>query len=58
MVTVLFPILNGALGTAGTFFLFFAICIISCVWMLRYVPETRGKSLEGIEAMLREGRVR
>ena len=57
-VTFLFPILNGGLGTAGTFWLFFGVCVASFFWMLRYVPETRGKTLEEIERMLQEGRIR
>ena len=50
--------LTNALGFAGTFFSFAGVCALALVWMYFYVPETRGKSLEQIEEMLREGRIR
>lgn len=43
---------------AGAFFLFFGICVASFAWMVKYIPETKGKSLEEIEVMLQEGRIR
>jgi hypothetical protein len=42
---------------AGCFYLFGAFCGAAIVWMWFSVPETRGKSLEEIETMLREGRI-
>ena len=46
---VQFPGLNAALGPAGTFWLYSGICAIGFVFVLRRVPETRGKTLEQIE---------
>jgi hypothetical protein len=39
-----------AIGEAYTFWLFAAFCLIGLVWVLVGVPETRGRSLEEIEA--------
>jgi MFS transporter, SP family, arabinose:H+ symporter len=47
-----FPFLQAALGAAGTFWLYAAICGTGFVFILKRVPETRGKSLEQIEREL------
>jgi predicted MFS family arabinose efflux permease len=39
-----------AIGQAYTFWLFAAFCLIGLVWVIVAVPETRGRSLEEIEA--------
>ena len=57
-VTFTFPPLVGAIGAANTFFLFTGVCGLSLIWQYYYVPETRGKSLEEIETMLKEGRIK
>jgi len=49
ILTYTFPILNGALGTAKTFWLYAAICFAGFVFVFFRVPETKGKSLEQIE---------
>jgi sugar porter (SP) family MFS transporter len=49
-VTFTFPILNRALGSAPTFWLYAAICSAGFVLIHRRVAETKGKSLEEIEA--------
>lgn len=51
-VTYSFPILNKALGAAGTFWCYSAFCLAGFVFIARLVPETSGKSLEEIEADL------
>jgi len=38
-------------GQALLFFLYGALCIVSLVFVVLFVPETKGKSLEEIEAM-------
>jgi len=47
-----FPILNASLGSAGTFWLYAAICVAGFLFILRKLPETKGKSLEDIERQL------
>ena len=49
LLTYTFPLLNAALGAAGTFWLYAAICVAGFVFVKRYVSETKGKSLEEIE---------
>lgn len=48
-LTFTFPALNAALGPAGTFWLYSGICVIGFLFVLRRVPETKGKTLEEIE---------
>lgn len=47
--TYTFPFLNKALGTAGTFWIYTAICAAGLVFFLFRMPETKGKSLEQLE---------
>jgi SP family xylose:H+ symportor-like MFS transporter len=49
VLTYTFPLLNQALGSAGTFWLYAAICFAGFVFVLSQVPETMGKTLEQIE---------
>jgi membrane associated rhomboid family serine protease len=41
------------LGRANTFWLFAALCIANLVFVWRFVPETKGKSLEEIQTAWR-----
>ena len=52
LLTYTFPILNGALGTAKTFWLYAAICFAGFFFVRARVPETKGKTLEQIEREL------
>lgn len=38
-----------AIGEATTFFVFSALCVVTYVFVWRYVPETKGRSLEEIQ---------
>lgn len=49
ILTYTFPLLNQALGTAGTFWIYTAICGAGFVFFLLRLPETKGKSLEELE---------
>lgn len=49
LLTYSFPLLNAAAGTGLTFWLYGIICLAGFVFILRMVPETKGKSLEQIE---------
>ena len=48
-LTFTFPVLNRAVGAAGTFWVYSAICLIGFIFVLRLVPETKNKTLEQIE---------
>lgn len=48
-LTYTFPLLNTALGSYGTFWIYSAICVCGFLFFLRALPETKGKSLETLE---------
>ena len=48
-LTFTFPMLNRALGAAGTFWLYSGICTGGLIFVLLRVSETKGKTLEQIE---------
>ncbi len=48
-LTLSFPLLNKALGTSGTFWIYTAICCAAFFFLRRSLPETKGKSLEQLE---------
>lgn len=48
-VALFFPILLGWVGSSVTFALFGCVNIVMILLILRYLPETRGKTLEEIE---------
>jgi sugar porter (SP) family MFS transporter len=52
ILTYTFPLLNKALGAAGTFWIYAGICLIGFLFILAKLPETKGKSLEEIENQL------
>jgi sugar porter (SP) family MFS transporter len=47
-----FPMLNQGLGSAATFWLYGLVCAGGFLFVLRALPETKGKSLEDIEREL------
>ena len=52
VLTYTFPILERVLGTGNTFWTYACICALGFAFVRLFVPETRGKSLEQIEAEL------
>jgi sugar porter (SP) family MFS transporter len=52
ILTISFPFLNRALGTSGTFTVYAVICFLGFFYILKKLPETKGKSLEQIEREL------
>lgn len=52
ILTFTFPILNDALGASGTFWVYSLICVLGYLFILKKLPETKGKSLEEIEMEL------
>ncbi|WP_421106874.1 MFS transporter [Streptomyces sp. NEAU-S77] len=51
-VTLTFPSLIDALGGV-TFFLFAAVNVVTVLFLVRYLPDTRNRSLEEIEEHFR-----
>ena len=49
LISFLFPVLNSALGSTGTFGLFVAVNIGSWLFVRKFVPETKGTTLEELE---------
>jgi SP family galactose:H+ symporter-like MFS transporter len=52
-VTMTFLDIIKAIGAAGIFFIYAGVCILAFLFSARYVPETKGRSLEEIESDLR-----
>jgi major inositol transporter-like SP family MFS transporter len=52
-ISFAFPILNNAMGSTGTFALFVAVNLVSLGFVRKFVPETKGRSLEELEADFR-----
>lgn len=49
VLTYTFPLLNKLLNASGTFWLYGIICLLGFLFILKRLPETKGKSLEEIE---------
>lgn len=52
VLTYTFPLLNNAMGAAGTFWIYGLICLCGFIFVYRMIPETKNKSLEEIEKEL------
>jgi major inositol transporter-like SP family MFS transporter len=48
-----FPSLVSGVGVSNTFFVFVAAGVVAIAFVKKYVPETRGRSLEALESELR-----
>ena len=51
-LTYSFPLINKAFGSSGTFWGYGAICMLGAVFIFALVPETKGRTLEEIEARI------
>ncbi|CRK96410.1 CLUMA_CG009826, isoform B [Clunio marinus] len=49
VVTKTFTDIIGVIGTHGAFWFFGSVCVVGLFFVIFYVPETQGKSLEDIE---------
>lgn len=52
VVAIVFPVMLEALSGALTFLIFALICLVNLWYVWRYVPETKGKTLEELETEL------
>ena len=50
VLTYTFPLFNHSLGAAKTFWIYAAICVAGFLFIKARLPETKGKTLEQIEA--------
>ena len=50
ILTQTFPLLKAQIGAAGAFWLYAGICLVGFLFVFKAVPETKGKSLEELEA--------
>ena len=48
-LTYTFPLLNSSLGSYGTFWIYTLVCLCGFIFFKKYLPETKGKSLEQLE---------
>ncbi len=55
LLTLTFPIFVEVFNAANTFWIYAAVCIIGFVVIFKYLPETKGISLEKLEKMLVKG---
>jgi sugar porter (SP) family MFS transporter len=58
LLTYTFPLLNATLGASGTFWIYAVICLAGLAYLAVSLPETKGRTLEDIEASLRVGKGR
>jgi SP family arabinose:H+ symporter-like MFS transporter len=58
VVAQTFPMLHdsAAIGPAKTFWIYGGVSVLSFLFVLRFVPETRGRTLEAIERLWRDGK--
>jgi hypothetical protein len=55
LLTYTFPLLNSALGPAGTFWTYAGVCLAGMLFLSQRLNETKGKTLEEIETDARMG---
>jgi SP family sugar porter-like MFS transporter len=51
LLVVTFPFLNRGLEAEGTFWVYAGICLAGFLFIRRFLPETKGRSLEQLEKM-------
>ena len=50
VVTLTFPVISDKLNASAAFWIYAAMCVFDLVFMIFYLPETKGKSLEEMSA--------
>ncbi|MYL51464.1 sugar porter family MFS transporter [Halobacillus litoralis] len=53
-VSFVFPILLAGIGLSSTFFLFAALGVLAIAFVIKFLPETKGKTLEEIESYFKK----
>jgi hypothetical protein len=48
-VTLTFPVISDRLSSSAAFWIYAVMCALDLVFMIFYLPETKGKTLEEIE---------
>ena len=54
-LTYTFPLINRVLGSSNTFLGYGVVCVLGALFVYFFVPETKGKTLEQIEASVLSG---
>ncbi|MBN2815006.1 MAG: sugar porter family MFS transporter [Bacteroidales bacterium] len=54
IVSIAFPVMLEKLSGGFTFLIFALICLVNLLFVLKYVPETKGKTLEELEKQFAE----
>ncbi|GAA1353137.1 sugar porter family MFS transporter [Falsarthrobacter nasiphocae] len=57
LLSLWFPSLLAALGLTGSFFSFGAVNVVTALVMWKVLPETRGRTLEGVERGVEDGSI-
>jgi len=52
LLTFSFPVIKETIGWANNFWLYGIVCLLGFIVLYRYLPETKGKSLEELETIL------
>lgn len=52
-VTQAFPAMEDGMGIPAVWGFFAGCCVLSFIWIARYLPETRGRSLEEVQEVLK-----
>lgn len=52
ILTQTYPLLEARVGASGAFWLYAGVCLAGFLYILRVVPETKGRSLEQLSDML------
>ena len=53
LVSLTFPIMNARLGSSATFFTYATLGVLTLLFVIAKVPETKGKTLEEISKLWR-----
>ena len=48
-MTLTFPVISDRLSASAAFWLYAVMCAVGLVFMIFFLPETKGKTLEEIE---------